>query len=233
MSNATYSPLYDGTGPWGHIGLAGFRWVELYLAARGASAYVIDHPLEVIQRRLEERGEDYLKPEHTQQVLERFRELNKLSCLTSSLLSPQTKEELPDLAAKIVKEAAAREREARNLKNFANYIGKPKIKTLLVGDMKTPNGGKTEAAFSPEFSSSARFLLESLDADEWGTTGLCDALNTDIQALIEIVSPERVVALGERAYIKMQEQEVSAHKTAPHPREVSGDNATYSEMIYT
>ena len=67
-----YAPIYRDTGPYGELGVAGFRWIELLLAARGARMNIVTQPLEKIVKRLTARGEDYLQPEHVALVRDRF-----------------------------------------------------------------------------------------------------------------------------------------------------------------
>lgn len=236
LGTAVYAPLYRGTGPYGELGVAGFRWVEKFLQARGAVFYHADQPYDVVKQRLEARGEDYLQSHHVEGVLERFREVANLSCLTAPPFKmPLTFDEVPKLVQNIVNDATENARDHAPLRAFSSYVGGCAPAVLLVGERR---GGKppfvSQACFMAVPNRSGAYLWESLPDPYWKGVGAANAYEDDIRALCETLGRPPVVALGAMASRKLSEVGVP-HATVPHPQKVkrffNGRQQTYGELI--
>lgn len=220
LGNCVYSELYRGTDFYGELGVGGFRWVEKFLEARGARIYIADQPYELVKARLESRGEDYLKPEHVQWVLERFRKVANLSVVGSSVIFPPNDyESLPEFARELALHALKYADEARPLRAFPSYVGGPRPQVLLIGESR---GGKppypTEAAFMPVGKNSARYLWEALGDPYWRVVGAANALEVEnLRGLHELLGRPQTVALGRTAHIELMRVGIK-HGTVPHPQ---------------
>lgn len=64
-----YGPLYRGQSRL-TPGMA--RYIELMLDSFGASRHVLSSSLNILRKRLEERGEDFLQPEHLAMVVDQY-----------------------------------------------------------------------------------------------------------------------------------------------------------------
>lgn len=214
-----YAPLYRNTGPYGALGLAGFRWVEKFLQARGATFYVVDQPYDVVKQRLETRGEDYLQSHHVEGVLERYREVQELSCLTApSFPAPATLAEVPELARNIVNDAVENAAPGAPLRDFPSYVGGPYSEVLLVGEKR---GGQppfaSQACFMPLKNKSGEFLWSVLPDPFWRTVGVVNAVEDDVPALLMHLDRPAVVALGGVASKVLTSAGIN-HGRVPHPQ---------------
>lgn len=220
LGTCVYAELYRGTDFYGELGVGGFRWVEKFLQARGTRIYVVDQPYPLVKKRLETRGEDYLKPEHVQWVLNRFRIVNNLSVLTPHFVRcPDTFEEMPDFAADLARDAIRYNAAAQPLRAFPSYVGGPAPQVLLVGESR---GGKppypTEASFMPVGANSARYLWEALGDPYWRVVGAVNALEvSNLRELWNTLYRPQVVALGRTAKAELQRHGIP-HGATPHPQ---------------
>jgi len=218
LGTLVYAQLYRDLGPYGELGVAGFRWVEMYLAARGAVAWVVDQEYELVKRRLEIRGEDYLEARHVEWVLERFRDVAAESMLTLSTMSPPEGAQT-ELVQKCIDTAQAAERVAAKLANFPGYVGSPRPHALLVGDRRGGDGPwRTEAPFMPIPSGSGNYLLNALPEDVWRGVGVINANESDVPAFLDALGyTPKIVALGRDASDTLLDHDI-AHAGVPHPQ---------------
>lgn len=237
LGQLVYAPLYRGTGSYGESGLAGFRWVEKFLQARGATFFIVDQPYPLVKQRLESRGEDYLQSHHVEQVLERYREVQNMSVLTPSttVSPPDDLAKLDDHVNAMIELADVRAHRAKPLRAFSSYVGPIDPSVLLVGERR---GGQppfiSEACFMAVPNRSGAFLWESLPEPLWREVGAANAYEADIGALWETIGKPRVVALGEKAGSALDEAGV-LHSQVPHPQWVkrfkNKEHAAYGELI--
>lgn len=221
LGELIYGPLYRDTPP----DVAKFRWIELFLASRGATFAVVTNPLEVIRARLAARGEDFLKEHHVEQVNNEFVFAAKTSSLCRDIVMPDgNTDRIVDL---IIDRADAREIAASVLENFPQYIGPPLPDVLLVGDKK---GGEpphdTLAPFRPHEGSSGRYLLESLDDQLWKQTGIVNAQEADLDVLWDVLAGPPIVALGNEPSDHLSKLGIE-HVKVPHPQYVRRFHHSY------
>lgn len=222
-----YGPIYRDESA---ATLAQFRWMELWLASRGADFYLVSQPLERLQERLEARGEDYLQPEHVTLVQSMFEDVSKQSITLAEQVEPEG--DTTDLVKMIVNRAEYSEQQVLPLHDFPSYVGPPLPHTLLVGDKR---GGKgpyvTKSAFMPVNGNSADFLLSALPGMSsmsggvtvgpwWHGVGLVNANETpNLVELVDALYGPRVVALGREASDVMLDLNIE-HGGVPHPQYV-------------
>lgn len=236
LGELVYSPLYRDTGPFGLLGVAGFRWVEKFLQARGAQFYVVDQTYDVVAERLATRGEDYLQSHHVEHVLQRFREVRALSVVANRLLFvPNGAEHVAWVAHTLVSVAAAAADRCEGLRAFPSYVGGPSPAVLLVGEKR---GGQppfaSRACFGPLKNKSGEYLWEALEDPFWRGVGVANACEDDVPALWELLGRPPVVALGSAASAALAGAGIS-HGAVPHPAKVkrfyNKRQAEYGKLI--
>lgn len=210
-----YGPLYRDDSA---LTRAGFRWVELFLRARGATVWHVTAGLETVENRLRLRGEDYLESHHVRHVWEEFSNVAATSLLHGGTASTdqRTPEEWAD---DIVTQAVWVEDRAK-LVFRPEYIGRHLPSVLLVGEEKGPaEPGVTAAPFIARGQSSGKFLLEALPELWWHSVGIVNANETDIKTLVEDLFEPPIVALGMKASEALNDLDID-HSIAPHPQKI-------------
>ena len=165
----TYAPLKrpeSSTDGYGLLGVAGWRWVELFLASRGVSQVWLYQPLEVLKKRLASRGDDYVSVDELDEILAQYRKAGSQTATDFTIFEPEpdSLDDVPELARKIIGDSYFNSVKARKLKNFPWYIGNPNPHVLLVGDtqnVKSEYGRETILPFMPVNANSGEFLLSS------------------------------------------------------------------------
>jgi gluconate kinase len=162
---------------YGLLGIAGWRWTELFLKSRGVAQFWLYQPLDVITRRLESRGDDYVQAHELGQILD----LYALAAANSAGLAgkltpaPDSIEEIPKLASQVISRAEVFQEDAQALIKFPEYIGQRFPRALLVGDTRNITkkyGEETILPFMPVDGNSGEFLLTALESNEWKTMGI-------------------------------------------------------------
>lgn len=230
----TYAPLkrpaYNKDG-YGLLGLAGWRWTEMFLASRGIAQFWMYQPLEVIQKRLSSRGDDYVSVDELEKIFElyKFAVGNTMSLADILMPDEDSINDVPYLANFVVKKAQAIAREALALSEFPEYIGPVKPEVLLVGDtrnIKKDYGHETILPFMPVDGNSGDFLLTALDNDMWKTTGLVNINDTNMQTrftrLWTVLGTPKIICLGRLAEKGIRKTGISENDycVVPHPQHV-------------
>lgn len=210
-----YGPLYRNGSA---LSEGAFRWVEMFMKARGVTFWHVTAPLNVIRERLESRGEDYLETHHVEHVWEGFSHAASKSMLTGGTAdtgkySPET------LARLIVQESVYQESQA--IEFFRpEYIGVGLPMAILVGDKQgNSEPGVTQAPFMARGKSSGTYLLESLQPRWWPNIGIVNANETDLKQLLDSLFNPPVVALGMNASEALDDLDID-HAIAPHPQKI-------------
>jgi hypothetical protein len=229
----TYAPKYrpdtnkDG---FGLLGVAGWRWVELFLMSRGVAQFWLYQPLEVIQARLAARGDEFVQVEDLQEILHNYHAAASVSVLADILKpEPDTKYEIPALASYIISKATEVSHEASFLEMFPHYIGNPKPKVLLVGDTRSilkSRGEETTLPFMPVDGNSAEYLLSALPDDLWHQVGIININDPGVKdsftALWSLLGFPKIIVLGrlaERALVSIPIAD-DYFTVLPHPQYV-------------
>jgi len=172
---------------YGLLGVAGWRWTELFLKSRGVSQFWLYQPLDVITRRLNARGDDYIQAHELEQILDLYAVAAANSAGLAGKLTPppDSFDEIPRLASQVISRAETLQDDVKDLVRFPEYIGQRFPRVLLVGDTRNISkryGEETRLPFMPVDGNSGEFLLTALESEEWKTMGIVN---------INDMSPER------------------------------------------
>jgi hypothetical protein len=198
----------SGSGDgYGLLGVAGWRWTELFLQSRGVAQFWLYQPLDVITRRLNARGDDYVLASELGQILDLY-ENAALSCAElSARVAPDADSlsELPILAGQIIAKAEQVQNDAKALTQFPEYIGPRRPRVLLVGDKRNitkKHGEETILPFMPVDGNSGEYLLTALQNPDWKQMGIVNANDTNSHEFDELwytLGRPAIVVLGRLA----------------------------------
>lgn len=227
ISNLVYAPIYRNTGYYGNLGVDGFRFLEMWLSARGVCQWLVTQPVEVIRERLKVRGEDYLKDVDIERVVDSFTTHANTTCLNVETLTPPDGD-LSGLADTMVKYALYTEYQARWTARHHDYLGSPTPTTVLVGDgLTTRENGKLRA------TPAGTYLLSSM-SDEWWKTVAVVPSDTHFESFIEgFRNLPSFVALSMDAADSLLDVDM-IFAGAPHPDAVRHnvlDRSTYGDLL--
>jgi hypothetical protein len=241
----TYAPLkrpQTCVEPYGGLlGVAGWRWIELFMASRGIAQFWVYQPLEVILERLEARGDDFVTAEELSVVLDGYTDAHSLVLHLDGTVCPpkNSLEDNEDLAKALIQKAAKKAKLAEPLAAFPEYIGSPTADVLLVGD-KRDDKTATILPFMPVDSNSGDYLLKNLPEDFWRSVGLInvDDINGErLSDLWNVLGEPRIVALGRTAEQGLKDAGFSSptYNVVAHPQYVSQfhhhDGSAYGNAI--
>ena len=197
-----------GTGDgYGLLGKAGWRWTELFLKSRGVAQFWLYQPLDVITRRLNARGDDYIQANDLEEIL-KFYELaaaNSAGLAGRLTQSPDSLDAVSHLASHVISRAEIFDEDAQALAKFPEYIGQRFPRVLLVGDTRNITkkyGEETILPFMPVDGNSGEFLLTALESDKWKTMGIVNVNDMSSERFEDLWCTLRrppVVALGRLA----------------------------------
>lgn len=229
----TYAPLKrpeSSSDGYGLLGVAGWRWVELFLSSRGASQVWLYQPLEVIQKRLSTRGDDYVSVDELDSILSQYRKAASQTATEFTVFYPDENSlnEVPTIASKIINDAYYHVSKVKYLSQFPWYIGRPDPQVLLVGDtrnIKEKYGEETKLPFMPVDGNSGDFLLSALPDKFWKTVGIININDKGVSEVDELwhtLGRPKIVALG-----RLAERGLRGHGfrddqyvVLPHPQHV-------------
>jgi len=229
----TYAPLKrpeSSSDGYGLLGVAGWRWVELFLSSRGASQVWLYQPLEVIQKRLSTRGDDYVSVDELDSILSQYRKAASQTATEFTVFYPDENSlnEVPSIASKIINDAYYHVSKVKYLSQFPWYIGRPDPQVLLVGDtrnIKEKYGEETKLPFMPVDGNSGDFLLSALPDKFWKTVGIININDKDVSEVDELwhtLGRPKIIALG-----RLAERGLRGHGfrddqyvVLPHPQHV-------------
>jgi thymidylate kinase len=212
-----YGPIYREKSA---IKLSEWRWMEHWLDSRGMRVFVVTNSLEEIARRLEERGEDFLQPEHVERVINEFNSFENAATFGGYVVVGGDKS-LEELAADIISSALRAENAAAWIeRSTTSYVGPANPAAVLVGDKR---GGippfMSTGAFMPVRNNSADFLWSALDDDLWPRVGVVNVKEEfDVPELLERLGNPPVVALGQEAHKGLKDFGEIDHGRLPHPQ---------------
>ncbi len=228
----TYSPKYrphTNTDGFGLLGKAGWRWVELFLISRGVASFWLYQPLDVIQKRLESRGDEFVKVEDLTEILDNYEIAAAASASLTEKITPpaDSLEQIPDIAKRLVDVAEMLSDLVRPIVDkYPTYIGNPTPKVLLVGDKRNTveaYGEETKFAFMPVDGNSGDFLLNALPDELWSRVGIINSADFNPETLYDLwedLGSPRIVALGRNAEKGLIAADIptSQYDVLPHPQ---------------
>jgi len=225
----TYAPLkrpHTCKDEYGLLGLPGWRLVELALLSRGVVQFVVLQPIEVLQRRIAARGDDFVDVSELERIRKLYLGGIEKSARVEIITPPDgDMDALPGVAERMLLIASERERETRNLALFPEYIGGPRPSVLLVGDRRNNQVGTPIMPFFPVNSNSGDYLLSCLPDPFWKSVGIVNGSEVcggRLLLLWETLGRPRIVALGRLAEKSIRNDMIPKDvvNVAPHPQYV-------------
>lgn len=226
----TYAPIkrpHTNKDGYGLLGLAGWRWVELFMQSRGMTQFWLYQKLDVIKARVAERGDDFVDLSELEEIYDAYVETSKVAILAETIIPGDAGfDRLPGFAAHIIDVANVTSQRASFLRMFPRYIGAVRPKVLLVGDERNITeeyGEETILPFMPVANSSGSFLMASLPETLWRNVGIINGTEMDPGELSELhkaLGRPRIAALGrgaEKAILRSTIH-VGDYATIPHPQ---------------
>ncbi len=238
----TYAPIkrpHTNTDGYGLLGIAGWRWVELFMQSRGMAQFLLYQNLETIKTRVSLRGDDFVDVSELETIYKAYTETSKVAVIAETLLPGNASlDELPAFASHIIDVASTISKRTSFLQKFPQYIGPVKPKILLVGSDREESN--TVLPFVPFVDSDGEFLLSALPADLWKHVGIVNDQKidpSDLSDLHKALGSPPIAALGkiaERAILKSTIH-IDDYVTIPHPQNVRGyldvHKKQYGEVI--
>lgn len=239
----TYAPHkrpHTNIDGYGLLGESGWRWTEMFLTARGAAQYWLYQPLDILVRRLNSRGDDFVQAHELEMILELY---NKAAARTQSLaakIMPFAEQSVGDLAETLVRDADYHAQRAAHLAAFPEYIGSIRPDALLIGDKRNGPPSRTLLPFMPVNSNSGEYLISALPEELWRRVGIInsgDIYGARLLELYEALGRPRIIALGRFAEREVRSSGlyVNNYTALPHPQYVRRfhhhDHAEYGLAI--
>lgn len=210
---------------YGLLGVAGWRWVELFLESRGVTQCWVYQPLEVITERINSRGDDFVDAHELAGILDRYEfGYNKAYNVELKVTVPQGEKYVKYAADVIIDAATKKSTAAKPLSKFPMYIGPRHPNVLLVGD-KRKDPAETILPFMPVNGNSGDYLLSSLPELGWRSCGIINSDDFDensLHELLDVLGSPRIVVLGRLAEKKVRQcgLEEERYVVLPHPQYV-------------
>lgn len=225
---ATYAPIYrpdTNTDGFGLLGVAGWRWTEMFLMSRGAvTAYLHADPAVLVER-LAERGDDHVtNDDELLQVAALYEQTRHHAASLVGLCDTGAVRNVDDFAKSIVSSAGRAELRASRISAWPQYIGTTRPKALLVGDARNVTkeyGDETQLPFMPVNSNSGDYLLRALPDPFWRSAGLINAdefRDEDFNLFWHALHRPQIVALGANARKALHRHGFKDFPTLFHPQ---------------
>ena len=192
MGCPVYGPLYrpdvDVDG-YGDFGIAGWRYIELYLSSRGAVTFLaLVSPDTAIERVRRRNSENHFSVESIIETLPTLIDRYEWLASDTMTLGPRVfephMEEIEDWANMMIAIAKAREDVVKDLAQFEDYIGPPNPGTLIICE---------------PIRDTRLEVLAAVDDSVWQDIGFCSSARThqDLEKLVEILDYPHVVGINE------------------------------------
>lgn len=202
-----YGPIFRGHD---RLTTAGWRHIELFLAAQGAVVVYIHQPRSVIEDCLSTRGDAMTRVDHLVHI-----EVGYQWCVRNSILPVfALRDPNQDDAYRVAQLALV----YAHGRYFPSRIGRHHPAALLFGEQRggTPPHAD-RAAFVPRKKTSGYHLLSHLPERLWGQVGLANALEDDPMEVWHYADRPPIVALGGEASRALAALDMK-HATVPHPQ---------------
>lgn len=226
----TYAPLkrpHTNLDGYGLLGVAGWRWVELFMQSRGMSQFLLYQKLDVIKERIRSRGDDFVNESELEWVYNAYADASRVAIVAETIMpGPDSFDDLPEFARHMIDVAAKAAEKARFLGRYPQYIGVTRPAVLLVGDKRNITeeyGEETILPFMPVKESSGNYLMSSLPDDLWKNVGIVNGNEIpaeELSALHRDLGCPKVAALGRLAEKSILRTTIHQddYVTIPHPQ---------------
>lgn len=226
-----YGELYRGKSV---LGTSGFRYVELFLRSRGAITALVEAPASTILQRFTVRGEDYLQPQHVDQVLTHYGEIYERS--TTAVERVELDGPVDQVVKQLLTHGDFWSNLTADLEPFPTYIGDRTPGVLLLGEERSDTTVPSLTAFRPSKVNSADYLLNALPESLWKSVGLANLFEEpNLDELLETLAQPRVVALGRKVSDELKKRGIE-HGSVPHPQWVKrfkhSEQLAYGQLIH-
>ena len=194
---ATYAPLkrpHTCKDPYGLLGVAGWRWTEWFMASRGIAQFWLYQPLDVIKSRVAIRGDDFVKLDELERIVDLYEQTSQKVLSLTSKLTPRADSTVTiDLLAQhVIYRAEEIQNEAKKLAEFDRYIGSPNPKILLVGNWSASD---SILPCYPAEGSPEEALIESLPDSIWRKVGIVnknDFSSDELSKLVKVLGNPKI-----------------------------------------
>lgn len=226
----TYAPIkrpHTNKDGYGLLGVAGWRWVELFMQSRGMAQFLLYQRLDTIKSRVTERGDDFIDVNELEAIYTAYKETARVAILAETIMPGDAAiNKLQGFAAHIIDVASAVSKRAAHLRAFPRYIGAVKPKVLLIGDQRNVTeeyGDETILPFMPVNGNSGDYLLSALPDDVWRDVGIVNGQEIEPSTLAELhlaLGRPPIVALGRNAESAILKTtiHVDDYTVLPHPQ---------------
>jgi len=224
----TYAPIKRPEtckDEYGLLGIAGWRWVELFLESRGVAQFWIYQPLDVITERINSRGDDFVDAHELAGILDRYEfGYHNAYNVELKVTVPNGLNYVKYTADAIINAAIKKSKAAEPLSRFPTYIGPRYPTALLIGD-KRNDPTETILPFMPINGNSGDYLLSSLPSTGWRSCGIInsdDFSEDSLTDLLDVLGQPKIVALGRLAEKKIRQCGLNDDRyvVLPHPQYV-------------
>ena len=186
---ATYAPLkrpHTCKDPYGLLGVAGWRWTEWFMASRGIAQFWLYQPLDVIKSRVAVRGDDFVKLDELERIVDLYEQTSQEVLSLASKLTPRADStaSIDLLAQHVIYRAEEVHDEAKKLSEFGQYIGSPNPKILLIGDWPA---SESILPCYPAEESPEEALITSLPDSIWRNVGIVNKNDFSADKLSRLV----------------------------------------------
>jgi hypothetical protein len=208
-----YGPLYRGKSAFDKVSL---RWTELYLASIGMRTWLLTQENIELQKRLTQRGEDFISLDHVMYIQDEYKKMLKHSPLFAKEITPKKNDSyIVDL---IIKDAEYAEKQVLLYKSFGvKYFGRVNTmpRTVLVVENK-----KINENFDPHLNPDSSLMLEMLADGYWQQFSVVTANSAEKLAefLNEFLWSTSPIAYGPTVISRLQANNVEFGVIKPPER---------------
>lgn len=199
----TYAPIkrpHTNIDGYGLLGVAGWRWVELFMQSRGMAQFLLYQNLDTIKARVSSRGDDFIDVSELESIYNAYNETARVAVLAETILPGNSSlEDLPGFAAHIIDVAETVSKRASALRKFPQYIGAVKPKVLLI---TAEENTSTSLPIVPTPGSTGEWVLSSLPHDLWKTVGVVNSQSISSSEMYDLhaaLGNPPIAALGKSA----------------------------------
>jgi energy-coupling factor transporter ATP-binding protein EcfA2 len=204
-----------------------FRYVEMFLASRGAIVVHVSDDPDELESVLWRRGDDLVRPEQAKQMIDLFFEAMSRSALP--VIDLEARDSSAETVDAVLGLAKKHESLTTRLHRFVTYVGPLRPRYLLVGDVRggNPFTHGRKPAFMPYSNSCGDYLLRAIAStfspDErdrrLAEIGIINANDVDdFRSAWHTFGQPNVVPLGMNAARKVADYGISPVAYAPHPQ---------------
>ncbi len=183
----TYAPLkrpHTCIDNYGLLGLAGWRWVEMFMAARGMCQFWLHQPIDIIKQRLNKRGDTFVVDSELETILDLYENAATYTHTLCGHLTPPSDElsSIQEFAKHVIALASAATQQVAHLQPYLTYIGAIEPRYLII-----TNEPETDLPLMPMFNSLNEKFIANVPEHIWRHIGIVNASNMTAEQLYTLV----------------------------------------------